>query len=881
MAYYKKKYSADATKIITRVPRFEPEKGWSPQFEACFDHVVDSDDNLAVSAVAGSGKTTCAVEMLYQYKEAYPYNSALYIAFNSHVREEAKSRVPYGVDVETCHSFNFKALIREWGDGKNNFDIQGSSGPYPMSLAAAAIGQEEDKLDDRLALCQAVSMAKTRLANNANEIIEMMDQFGIESTYTQKEFSKHILWMLKEMMKGPGTTTIKMKGGKSFTKKAITYDDQVWVPIIKRFAPFRLYDLVIVDECQDLSPARLKVAMNCVKGDGKIIALGDQFQCISTDTMIETAYGQTKAIDLKIGDKILSWRCKKITQQTVKNIIESYWKKGLEITTSSGKKLLMSPNHKIWASDLYGIKEHIVYLMYRKDLGFRVGTTNKAADKYNPYGARTRHECADKLWILEKFDTLDEALLGEEWYSLHYGIPTSVFRGESRGLNQKKIDLIFKEFGHNGWKLLSERNISFDLPHWHASGIHTDSVSRDVVRMCAHNKECSVVFEWTGYDIDFQDLNVTVRKARDGKNAKNRKRVTKYITNYRDALKFATKLANVTGSFLSRKLYTPEDTLRLLTAGSLIVGQKVPVLNDDKKSIHLEDIISIEEKPGTFVDLDVDDASNFFGNGILSHNSCYAFAGADINAMPDLIKTIKAKQLPLTCSFRCAKNIIKEAQKYNPDIEWAPGATDGIVRTMHKDDLVNDCKPGDVILSRTNAPLVKLFFNLAKSGKKVSMLGKDFGAMIAYRIRGWKKEAKKDKEQFTLDLLLEKNDEWLDEKLKLAKEKKFGTARIEDEHEIVVSLSEGIVAKRNTEKAADEILERLQVMFSEDETPGSDKYINCVTLSSTHKFKGLERDKVYILTNTYRPGEGGQELNLMYIAVTRAKKELVYVVNKE
>src|SRR5438128_1189211 len=113
MVYHKKK----SFKEIVHAPRFEPTSGWGKQFEACFDHAVNSDDNLAVIAVAGSSKTTCAVEILYQYKEAYPYNSALYIAFNSHVREEAKSRVPYGVDVETCHSFNFKALIREWGEG--------------------------------------------------------------------------------------------------------------------------------------------------------------------------------------------------------------------------------------------------------------------------------------------------------------------------------------------------------------------------------------------------------------------------------------------------------------------------------------------------------------------------------------------------------------------------------------------------------------------------------------------------------------------------------------------------------------------------------------------------------------------------------------------
>ncbi|MCU0208914.1 ATP-binding domain-containing protein, partial [Mycobacterium tuberculosis] len=54
-----------------------------------------------------------------------------------------------------------------------------------------------------------------------------------------------------------------------------------------------------------------------------------------------------------------------------------------------------------------------------------------------------------------------------------------------------------------------------------------------------------------------------------------------------------------------------------------------------------------------------------------------------------------------------------------------------------------------------------------------------------------------------------------------------------------------------------------------------------VIFSTTHKAKGLERDRVFVLINTYRygPGVTGEEANLWYVAVTRAKSEL-YLVRK-
>jgi len=57
-------------------------------------------------------------------------------------------------------------------------------------------------------------------------------------------------------------------------------------------------------------------------------------------------------------------------------------------------------------------------------------------------------------------------------------------------------------------------------------------------------------------------------------------------------------------------------------------------------------------------------------------------------------------------------------------------------------------------------------------------------------------------------------------------------------------------------------------------------------LSSVHKVKGLEADKVYFLDRDkqeerWEDTEDEQELNILYVGVTRAKKELVFIRTSE
>ncbi len=241
--------------------------------------------------------------------------------------------------------------------------------------------------------------------------------------------------------------------------------------------------------------------------------------------------------------------------------------------------------------------------------------------------------------------------------------------------------------------------------------------------------------------------------------------------------------------------------------------------------------------------------------------SIYQFRGADSEAIPNFINKLGAKTLPLSVTYRCPKEVVKLAQEIVPDIETPPTADDGIVEHLSASDLLKKVKPGDFILSRTNAPLIKYCMALLKSGVPANIQGRDVGANLQYFIK--KSKAK------TINSFIEYVNNWREQETKrlLAEKKDVNVAL--DKAECLLNLCEGTLTIK-------ELKETIDKLFNDVDDNKK------VMLSTTHKAKGLERDRVFMLANTYRygPGVEGEEANLYYVAVTRAKKEL-YLVRKD
>lgn len=243
------------------------------------------------------------------------------------------------------------------------------------------------------------------------------------------------------------------------------------------------------------------------------------------------------------------------------------------------------------------------------------------------------------------------------------------------------------------------------------------------------------------------------------------------------------------------------------------------------------------------------------------YQAIYGFAGAAPDALPNLTVKIGADILPLSVSYRCARAIVREAAEVNASIEAAPNAPEGEVIAIKEAQLLEMAAPGDAILSPVNAPLLGMALDLVKLGKKATVKGKEVGKRLIHTIKRQKAES--------VEGLISSICAWRDmECSRLLEMGKKGSA------EIIADIAECILVLSQDAIEISDVIERCQNMFSD----GDEK--NIITLSTVHKFKGLERERVFVLTDRFKRRETQEWENLWYVAVSRAKETLCYVSKK-
>lgn len=258
----------------------------------------------------------------------------------------------------------------------------------------------------------------------------------------------------------------------------------------------------------------------------------------------------------------------------------------------------------------------------------------------------------------------------------------------------------------------------------------------------------------------------------------------------------------------------------------------------------------------------------------------YAFSGADPESFNTLKSLPNTKCLPLSISYRCGKNIVSFANKIVPTIEAADNAIEGQVIKNVSLDAVKD---GDMILCRNNAPLIQIYNEFLKLGKKCYIRGKDIGNNLKAIVKSTKQEklnadCKEDGVFVRLydDLFVSRNK--IMEKFGIDAETAMNSPQIQNKMDMINALevlSEGV----NT---SEEIIEKIDEIF-----PKRDKK-NGISLSTIHKAKGLEANNVYIACESLMPSKSAkrdweirQEYNLMYVAYTRAKNILGFIDEKD
>lgn len=253
------------------------------------------------------------------------------------------------------------------------------------------------------------------------------------------------------------------------------------------------------------------------------------------------------------------------------------------------------------------------------------------------------------------------------------------------------------------------------------------------------------------------------------------------------------------------------------------------------------------------------------------HQAIYQFQGADSDSLDLIATATKAIRLPLTTTFRCPKAVVRHAHQWVSHIQAAESAPEGIVREASIERFKDEVKPGDAVLCRYNAPLIKYVYQLIGEGIPAKVEGREIGKGIKTLAMKWKVKS--------LDALEEKLEKFFERESKklIARDQEAKISQVEDRVNCLrVFIQRARSIDRHTKDPVKLICAEIDKVFSDDLEAA------VVLLSSIHRSKGREWAKVVWLTTppNKRARKDWQieaESNLSYVATTRAMHELVLI----
>jgi len=254
------------------------------------------------------------------------------------------------------------------------------------------------------------------------------------------------------------------------------------------------------------------------------------------------------------------------------------------------------------------------------------------------------------------------------------------------------------------------------------------------------------------------------------------------------------------------------------------------------------------------------------------HQAIYGFTGTDNNSLEQIAEDFRCTRLPLTVTYRCPKAVVAVARQFVGHITAHETAPDGEVIGYDYADIMDHAQPGDAILCRFNKYLVSLVFRFIRAGVSAKIEGRSIGQGLAKLAGRWKSIK-------TLNALEGKLVEFTEKEVAKAK-LKDDDRKIEEANDRLETMMVLIERAREQKMSTvAELQDMIMSLFEDAEKMGDTSRM--IVLCSEHRSKGLEWDRVHVLGLTEvqparcsRDWQMDQEINLQYVAVTRAKKVL-------
>lgn len=283
---------------------------WSPFQNAIFEAVENTNNSLIIEAVAGSGKTTTIVEAI---KHVPSNQSVCFLAFNKGIADELKRRVTSpNARCMTLHAAGFSAWRKQLAGESWNCKVNSNK---TRGIVDELLQDKRDRFRYGGQLPKLIALAK----GNGIVPISTCEDTGEPHkltvvNYAHKDGGGVISYSCEDC--GRPSEKCRIKGyvglidddnqvwedmidfydldrdaisldiarrvlahSISIATMEIDFDDQLYMPIISG-APFDKYDVIFLDESQDVNGIQIEIVDRMRKPSSRVIAVGDPNQAI-------------------------------------------------------------------------------------------------------------------------------------------------------------------------------------------------------------------------------------------------------------------------------------------------------------------------------------------------------------------------------------------------------------------------------------------------------------------------------------------------------------------------------------------------------------------------------------------------------------------------
>ncbi len=252
-----RKLNAVAAPVADR----KPLKG-SPEQQAIWDEIVNGNTHLVIKALAGTGKSTTCRESMYLADSGL---RILYLAFNKDIVVDFSKGVPANCEIATINAKGHRMLCKAFPNlTLNQNKVEGI-------IAEVWQPQDADEIRNASLIYNAVdklvglSQGYLIDGTNSEELMELVCRHDVE---LDDEISELVLSLVPQVLQLDKARP-----------SVISYNDQPWLPIVLNL-PCDKYDLIFVDEAQDLTRCNQQFVLRLLAPNGRVVVVGDENQAI-------------------------------------------------------------------------------------------------------------------------------------------------------------------------------------------------------------------------------------------------------------------------------------------------------------------------------------------------------------------------------------------------------------------------------------------------------------------------------------------------------------------------------------------------------------------------------------------------------------------------